>query len=234
MLTLRRAEDRGHANFGWLDTHHSFSFGQYYDPDHMGFGPLRVINDDRISGGQGFPTHPHRNMEIVTYVLDGALRHQDSIGTGSVIRAGDVQVMSAGRGIRHSEYNASSNDPVHLLQIWLLPEQEGLTPRYDQKTFSREDKRGQLRLIGSPGGRDGSLTVHSDADTYAAVLEDGDVVHHTLKPGRIGWLQVARGQATVNDLALNSGDGAAIRDGGPMRIAGAGEGAELLLFDMGP
>ncbi len=232
MLTLRKAEDRGHANFGWLDSHHSFSFGQYYDPEHMGFGPLRVINDDRIAAGQGFPTHPHRDMEIITYVLEGALRHQDSLGTGSVIRAGDVQAMSAGTGIRHSEYNASSTDPVHLLQIWVIPERKGLAPRYEQKTYSRDEKRGQLCLIGSRSGRDGSIVVHSDIDLYAALLGEGEVVRHTLEPGRTGWLQVARGRATINDQMLDAGDGVAIAESGTLKVAHVADEAEVLLFDM--
>ena len=171
MLTLRRAEERGRANLGWLDSRHSFSFGHYYDPEHMGFGPLRVINDDRVAPGGGFPTHPHGDMEIVSYVLEGGLAHKDSLGTGSVIRPGDVQRMSAGSGIRHSEFNASKTEPVHFLQIWIVPERQGLEPGYEQKTFSAEEKRGKLRLVGSRDGREGSVTIHQDVDLYATLLE---------------------------------------------------------------
>ena len=170
MLKIRRADERGRTDFGWLDSRHSFSFGHYYDPAHMGFGPLRVINDDRVTPGAGFPTHPHGNMEIVSYVLDGALAHKDSLGTGSVIRPGDVQRMSAGSGIRHSEFNASASEPVHFLQIWIVPETEGLAPSYEQKRFSAEEKRGKLRLVASRDGRDGSVTIHRDVDLYATLL----------------------------------------------------------------
>jgi redox-sensitive bicupin YhaK (pirin superfamily) len=172
-LTLRRAEDRGHADFGWLDSRHTFSFGEYFDPRHMGFGPLRVINDDRVAGGAGFPTHPHRDMDIISYVLEGALEHKDTLGNSSVIRPGEVQRMSAGTGIRHSEYNASDREPVHFLQIWIIPERQGLTPGYEQKSFPEVDKRDRLRLVASRDGRDGAITVHQDVDLYATLLSAG-------------------------------------------------------------
>ncbi len=231
MLTLRKAEERGHANFGWLDSRHSFSFGSYFDPKHMGFGPLRVINDDRVAGGGGFPTHPHADMEIVTYVLDGALEHKDSLGTGSVIRPGDVQRMSAGTGIRHSEFNASKTDPVHLLQIWIVPERKGLAPSYEQKAFAAADKRGKLRLVGSRDGRDGSVTIHRDVDLYATVLGERDTVAHELKVGRVAWVQVARGTATLNGEQLYPGDGVAVEEAGKLELAGTSD-AEVLVFDM--
>jgi redox-sensitive bicupin YhaK (pirin superfamily) len=231
MLTLRRAEERGRANFGWLDSRHSFSFGHYFDPKHMGFGPLRVINDDRVAGGGGFPTHPHADMEIISYVLEGALEHKDSLGTGSVVRPGDVQRMSAGSGVRHSEFNASRTDPVHFLQIWIVPETKSLEPSYEQKTFSDADKRGKLRLVGSRDGRDGSVTIHRDVDFYATVLGENDKVAHDLKPGRVAWLQVASGTATVNGEQLYPGDGVAIEEAGKLELSGTSD-AEILVFDM--
>ncbi|HWK37573.1 MAG TPA: pirin family protein [Hyphomicrobium sp.] len=231
MLTLRRAEERGRANFGWLDSRHSFSFGHYFDPKHMGFGPLRVINDDRVAGEGGFPTHPHADMEIITYVLDGGLEHRDSLGTGSVVRPGDVQRMSAGRGVRHSEFNASKTDPVHFLQIWIVPEKRGLEPGYEQKTFSDADKRGKLRLIGSRDGRDGSVTIHQDVDLYATVLADGETVRHELRDGRVAWVQVARGTATLNGEQLYPGDGVAVDDADKLELTGTSE-SEILVFDM--
>jgi len=233
MLTLRRAEERGRANFGWLDSRHSFSFGQYYDPRHMGFGPLRVINDDRVAGGGGFPTHPHSDMEIISYVLDGGLEHRDSLGTGSVIRPGDVQRMSAGTGIRHSEFNASETDPVHFLQIWIIPERKGIAPSYEQKTFADDEKRGKLRLVGSRTGRDGSVTIHADVDLYAGLLAGGDTVEHRFADGRIGWLHVARGRVTVDGQTLAAGDGLAIDRTASITLQGIdGETADVLLFDM--
>ena len=231
MLTLRRAEERGRADFGWLDSRHSFSFGSYFDDKHMGFGPLRVINDDRVAGGGGFPTHPHADMEIVTYVLEGALEHKDSLGTGSVVRPGDVQRMSAGSGIRHSEFNASQSDAVHLLQIWIVPEKRGLTPSYEQKTFSDDDKRGRLRLVGSRDGRDGSVTIHRDVDLYATVLGDNDTVSHELKTGRVAWVQVARGSARLNGEQLYPGDGVAVEAASTLALTGTSD-AEVLVFDM--
>jgi len=231
-LTVRKSEERGRANFGWLDSKHSFSFGHYHDPKHMGFGLLRVINDDRVAPGGGFPAHPHSDMEIISYVLEGALEHKDSIGTGSVIRPGDVQRMSAGSGIRHSEFNASKTEPVHFLQIWIIPERKGIEPGYEQKAFSDAEKRGRLRLIGSRAGRDGSVTIHQDVDFYAALLGEGDAVEHTIAAGRGGWVQVARGSVSLNGETLREGDGVAVSTSGQLRIAGLGE-AEVLLFDLG-
>jgi redox-sensitive bicupin YhaK (pirin superfamily) len=233
MLTLRRAEERGRANFGWLDSSHTFSFGHYFDPAHMGFGSLRVINDDRVVGGEGFPAHPHSDMEIVSYVLDGALEHKDSLGTGSVIRPGDVQRMSAGSGIRHSEFNASATEPVHFLQIWIIPEKKGLKPGYEQKSFSTAEKRGELRLVGSRDGRDGSVTIHQDVDLYATVLSDGEAVTHDLKSGRKAWVQVARGSASLNGKDLREGDGVAVDAAGALKLSGTAKDAEVLLFDLG-
>lgn len=230
-LTLRRSEDRGHADFGWLDSRHTFSFGRYIDRNHMGFGPLRVINDDRVAGGGGFPTHPHADMEIITYILDGALQHRDSLGTGSVIRPGDVQRMSAGTGIEHSEFNASKTDPVHLLQIWIVPETKGIAPSYEQKAFTQAEKRGQLRLVASRGGRDGSVSLHRDADMFATLLDAGQSVRHTLRDGRAAWVQVARGSVSLNGTRLEAGDGVAIEDAGELAFDGARD-AEVLVFDM--
>jgi quercetin 2,3-dioxygenase len=230
-LTVRKADERGVANFGWLDSRHSFSFGHYQDPRHMGFGALRVINDDRVAPGGGFPTHPHADMEIVSYVLEGALEHKDSIGTGSVIRPGDVQRMSAGTGIRHSEFNASTTQSVHFLQIWITPEQKGLQASYQQKAFSEAEKRGQLRLVGSRDGRDGSVTIHQDVDFFATILASGEAVQHKLRAGRGAWVQVARGAVTLNGLALQAGDGAAVTAAGPLRVDGDAD-AEVLLFDL--
>jgi len=232
MLTLRRAEDRGRASLGWLDSKHSFSFGHYYDPDHMGFGPLRVINDDRVAPGGGFPTHPHSNMEIISYVLEGALEHKDSLGTGSVIRPGDVQRMSAGTGIRHSEFNASTTEPVHFLQIWIIPEKMGLRPGYEQKSFGSEEKRGRFRLVGSRDGRDGSVTIHRDVDLLASVLDAGESATHVLGAGRIAWVQAARGSVDLNGHRLAAGDGAAIEVATTITVTGASKDAEILLFDM--
>ncbi len=232
-LTLRKSEERGRANFGWLDSKHSFSFGHYYDPKHMGFGPLRVINDDRVAPGGGFPEHPHSDMEIISYVLEGGLAHKDSLGTGSVIRPGDVQRMTAGSGIRHSEFNASKSDPVHFLQIWIIPERKGIAPGYEQRSFSEAEKRGQLRLVGSRDGRDGSVTIHQDVDLFATVLATGEGVSHEIRPGRGAWIQVARGTASVNGTEVREGDGVAVSRSGPLRLEGGAETAEVLLFDMG-
>jgi quercetin 2,3-dioxygenase len=231
-VTIRPARSRGHANLGWLDSHHSFSFGNYYDPDHMGFGLLRVINEDRVEPGAGFDTHGHRDMEILSVVLEGVLEHKDSIGTGSVIRPGDVQRMSAGSGIRHSEFNHSQREPVHFLQIWLLPGQTGLTPGYEQKSFADGEKRNRLRLIASPDGRDGSLTVHQDATVYASLLNQGEQAAHALSTGRKAWLQVARGILALNGEALSQGDGAAVENETVLTVTGRSEGAEFLLFDL--
>ena len=232
MLAIRPADDRGLANLGWLNSRHTFSFGHYYDPQFMGFGPLRVINEDRVKPSQGFGTHGHSDMEIISYVLDGALEHKDSLGTGSIIRPGDVQRMTAGTGVRHSEYNASDSDPVHFLQIWIIPEKDGLEPSYEQKTYSDEEKRGRLRLVGSRDGRDGSVTIHQDVDLFASVLAPGDKVSYELGDDRNGWLQVARGSVRLDDNELSAGDGVALK--GPRSLALEGvDDAEILLFDMG-
>jgi redox-sensitive bicupin YhaK (pirin superfamily) len=232
MLAIRPADERGLANFGWLDSRHTFSFGRYYDPQFMGFGPLRVINEDRVKPGQGFDTHGHNDMEIISYVLDGELEHKDSLGTGSIIRPGDVQRMTAGTGVRHSEFNASKEDPVHFLQIWILPERNGLEPSYEQKTFSDDEKRGRLRLVGSRDGRDGSVTIHQDVDLYAGLLASGDSVTYGLGEGRKGWLQVARGSVRVSDNTLSAGDGVALEGARSLALEGIDD-AEILLFDMG-
>ncbi len=231
MITIRNRDERGAVNMGWLNSKHSFSFGHYYDPAHMGFRALRVINDDRVIPGAGFPTHGHADMEIVSYVLDGALEHKDTLGTSSVIRPGDVQRMSAGSGIRHSEYNASKKDPVHFLQIWILPNEEGMVPGYEQKAFGREEKQGRLRLVGSRDGRDGSVTIHQDVDLYATLLDEGDSVTHELRPGRHAWVQVARGQVRLNGEVLKEGDGAAISNETALTLDGV-VSAEVLLFDL--
>ena len=233
MIALREAENRGTANFDWLLSKHSFSFGHYYDPKFMGFGPLRVINEDRVKPGAGFDTHGHENMEIISYVLDGALAHKDSIGTGSVIRPGEVQRMTAGTGIRHSEFNDSETDPVHFLQIWILPEEEGLTPSYEQTDFPVEDKRGRLRLVGSRDGRDGSVTIHQDVDLYAGLFDGEESASFDLRSGRVAWVQVARGNITVAGKDLRAGDGLAIDEAGAFEIS-KGEDAEILVFDMMP
>jgi redox-sensitive bicupin YhaK (pirin superfamily) len=232
MITLRPAAERGTDNLGWLDSRHTFSFGYYYDAKHMGFGPLRVINADRVRPGGGFDTHGHRDMEIISYVLEGALEHKDSIGTGSVIRPGDVQVMSAGTGIRHSEFNHSKTEPVHFLQIWVLPDREGIPPRYDQKTFGKSEKSGRLRLVGSPDGRDGSILIHQDVEIYDALLDSADSVKHQLRPGRKSWLQVVGGSVEVNGTPACAGDGLAIRDETLLTIKSRAEGSELLVFDL--
>jgi len=232
MIAIRPAEERGQAKLGWLDSRHSFSFGHYYDPKHMGFGPLRVINEDRVTPGAGFDTHGHRDMEIISYVLEGALEHKDSIGTGSVIRPGDVQRMSAGTGVRHSEFNHSADAPVHFLQIWLLPEREGLAPSYEQKNFPPTEKQGKLRLVVSPDGRDGSLTIHQDALIYAAVLDEGDKLSYSLNSGRKAWVQIVRGSLDLNGEWLRTGDGAAVDDVASLSLAAHSDDTEFLLFDL--
>jgi len=232
MITIRRADDRGHAELGWLDSRHTFSFGHYYDPAHMGFGPLRVINEDRVRPGGGFDTHGHKDMEIISYVLDGALAHKDSLGNGSEIRPGDVQRMSAGTGIRHSEFNASSDDPVHFLQIWILPETENMAPGYEQKAFPAAERQGRLRLVGARDGREGALTIHQDVDLYSGLLEPGDEIVHTMAPGRMAWVQVAGGAIEIGDETLAAGDGAAISEENGVAIRSAVR-SEILLFDMG-
>jgi len=231
MITLRKSEDRGHADHGWLDSRHSFSFADYYDREQMGFGPLRVVNEDRVQPGMGFGTHGHRDMEILTYVLDGALEHKDSMGTGSVIVPGDVQRMSAGRGVLHSEYNASRTAPVHFLQIWIEPGVTGIAPSYEQKRFAPDDLRGRLRLIASPDGRDGSVTIHQDATVYAALLDGDTSLRHELSTGRRAYVHVARGGAHVNDIALGAGDAAKLTAESAVIVA-RGAAAEVLLFDL--
>jgi redox-sensitive bicupin YhaK (pirin superfamily) len=232
MITVRPSAERGTDNLGWLDSRHTFSFGHYYDAKHMGFGPLRVINEDRVRPGAGFDTHGHRDMEIISYVLEGALEHKDSIGTGSVIRPGDVQVMSAGTGIRHSEFNHSKTEPVHFLQIWVLPDREGLSPRYDQKTFGKSEKSGRLRLVGSPDGRDGSILIHQDVAIYDVVLGSANSVKHQLKPGRKSWVQVVRGSVDVNGKAASAGDGVALVDEAGLTITAREDNSEILVFDL--
>jgi quercetin 2,3-dioxygenase len=232
MITLRKAQDRGHADHGWLDSHHTFSFADYHDPRHMGFGALRVINDDRVAPGQGFGTHGHRDMEIVSYVLDGALEHKDSMGTGSVIRPGDVQRMSAGTGVRHSEFNGSREEPVHFLQLWIVPEKQGLPPGYEQKHFSEAQKRGRLRTIASRDGRDGSVTIFQDASIHAGLFAKGESARHPLGPGRSAWVHVARGEVEVNGHLLSEGDGAALTGEKAVELAGT-KGGEVLVFDLG-
>ena len=232
MLAVRPADDRGLANFGWLNSRHTFSFGHYYDPQFMGFGPLRVINEDRVQPGRGFDTHGHSNMEIISYVLDGALEHKDSMGTGSVIRPGDVQRMSAGTGVRHSEFNASDSELVHFLQIWILPEKDGLQPSYEQKAVSDEEKRGRLRLVGSRDGREGSITIHQDVDLHAALLNGSDTASHEITEGRKGWVQVAKGSVLLNEAPLAAGDGVAVDGAQTITLSDASD-AEVLLFDMG-
>ena len=231
MMQLRKARDRGHANHGWLDSHHTFSFADYYDPAHMGFRALRVINEDRVAGGQGFGKHSHRDMEIISYVLEGGLEHKDSMGTGAVIRPGDVQRMSAGTGVTHSEFNASPRDTVHFLQIWLLPDKAGIRPSYEQKTFTVEDKAGRLRVVASPDGRESSVTIHTNATLYAGVFGAGETAEHALAPGRHAWVHVVRGTARVNGSEVSAGDAVGLSEERTVRIEGI-DAAELLVFDL--
>ena len=230
-IALRKAAERGHADHGWLDTWHTFSFSDYHDPRLMGFRALRVINEDFVAPGRGFPTHAHRDMEIITYVLEGALEHRDSLGTGSVIRPGEVQRMSAGTGVRHSEANPSASEPLHLLQIWIEPAKGGIEPGYEQKTFTDADKRGRLRLVASPEGGEGSVTIHQDARVYATVLGPGQQVVHSLAPGRHAWVHVARGALTLNGQHLTAGDGAAASKESSLTLIGE-QDAEALLCDL--
>lgn len=232
MITLRKAQDRGHAQHGWLDSWHTFSFGDYYDPKHMGFRSLRVINEDRVAPGKGFPTHSHRDMEILTYVLDGALQHRDSMGNGSVMKPGDVQRMTAGQGVGHSEFNASQTEPVHFLQIWILPERRNLEPGYEQKNFPNADLQGNLRVVASRDGADGSVLVHQDMKLLAGRFEAGETSQYALSPGRHAWLHVARGSVRVNGQELAAGDALSASDEATLSISGV-SGAELLLFDLG-
>jgi quercetin 2,3-dioxygenase len=231
MIAIRKSQERGHFDHGWLNTYFTFSFADYYDPQHVQFRTLRVLNDDRVAAGAGFPEHPHRDMEIVTYVLEGALEHRDSMGNGSVIRPGDVQYMSAGTGVTHSEFNASKSEPVHLLQIWMFPEKKGFQPAYDQKNFPREERQGKLRLVASPDGRNGSVTIRQDNKLYATVLSAGESVQHDLKPERHAYVQVARGSVKLNGTTLGEGDGAAISKEKTVELTGLKD-AEVLLFDL--
>ena len=237
MITIRPGNARGVAKLDWLDSRHTFSFGHYYDPRHMGFGPLRVINEDRVRAGAGFATHGHQDMEIITYVLEGAIEHRDSLGTGSVIRPGDVQRMTAGTGIHHSEFNHSRTRPLHFLQIWIVPETQGIEPEYEQRAYSEAERRNRLRLIGSRDGREGSVTVHQDADVFASLLEAGGKLVHPLRPDRKAWVQVARGAVRIDGVSLSAGDGAAVAGQQEIIIEAdtdtADEGAEILLFDLG-
>lgn len=231
MITVRPASERGHGKHGWLDTHHTFSFNDYYDPSHVGFRVLRVINEDRVQAGQGFGTHGHRDMEIISYVLEGALGHRDSLGNGSVLRPGEFQCMTAGTGIRHSEFNPSESEPVHFYQIWLLPKQKGLPPTYDQRAFPEEERRDKLRVVASPDGRHGSLTIHQDAEVLLTSLAVGERVSHQLAPGRHAWLQVLRGAAQLNGVSLAAGDGAAVSDESSLTVCGTAS-CEAMLFDL--
>jgi redox-sensitive bicupin YhaK (pirin superfamily) len=231
MIEIRKSEERGRAHHGWLQSQHSFSFADYYDPRHQGFGPLRVINEDRVAAGAGFGTHGHRDMEIISYVLDGALEHKDSMGTGSVLHYGDVQRMSAGSGVRHSEFNGSKTEQVHFLQIWIQPNVEGIPPSYEEKHFPLEEKQGKLRLVASGDGREGSVLIHQDASLYAAVLDGDDRVEHALQPGRLGYVHVIRGSVDVNGVTLKGGDALKLADEDRVTIGNA-EAAELLLFDL--
>jgi redox-sensitive bicupin YhaK (pirin superfamily) len=232
MITVRLSAERGHLNHGWLDTYHTFSFGEYRDPAHVHFRALRVMNEDRVAAGQGFGTHPHSDMEIVTYVLEGALEHKDSMGNGEVLRPGEFQRMSAGTGITHSEFNPSRDEPVHLYQIWLFPEAKGIEPSYEQKRFDEAERRNRLRLVASRDAADGSLLIHQDARIYLATLEDGEQVTHELADRRHAWLQVLRGAVTLNGQELATGDGAAVSDERMLTIAATKGAAEVMLFDL--
>lgn len=231
MLTLRRSAERGHANHGWLDSFHTFSFANYYDPTHMGFGALRVINDDRIAAGRGFGTHGHRDMEIITYVLDGAIAHKDSMGSGSTIQPGNVQRMSAGRGVMHSEFNPRADKETHMLQIWIEPNVTGIAPEYEEKAFTDAQKRGRLQAVVSGDGVDGSMTIHQDVRLYAGLFDGDESATLELAPGRRAWVHVARGSLTVNGVALAAGDAAAISDETRVALSG-GDNAEVLVFDL--
>jgi redox-sensitive bicupin YhaK (pirin superfamily) len=231
MITIRRARERGHFDHGWLNTYHTFSFDQYYDPRYMGFRTLRVINEDFVAGGRGFPKHGHSDMEIITYILEGALKHEDSMGNGSVIRPGDVQRMTAGTGVRHSEQNASADEQVHLLQIWILPHTVGLEPGYEQKAFSEDERRGRLKLIASEDGGEGSVVVHQDVKLFASIIPAGEQVEHSMDQKRYAWIQVARGAISVNGEKAEQGDGAIVVGESSLQI-NAEENAEVLLFDL--
>lgn len=230
-MLIRRANERGFADHGWLRSFHTFSFADYYAPAHMGFRSLRVINEDRVQGGKGFGTHPHRDMEIISYVLSGGLQHKDSMGTGSVIRPGDVQRMSAGTGVTHSEFNASPTEGVHFLQIWIMPDTRGIAPSYEQKHFTEAERQGRLKLVASKDAREGSLAIHQDASLYAGLLGAGERVTHDLPSGRYAWLHVARGKVEVGGIELSAGDAAAFEQGGEIAVVGR-EASEVLLFDL--
>jgi redox-sensitive bicupin YhaK (pirin superfamily) len=231
MITVRRASERGQGQYGWLDTRHTFSFNNYHDPRHTSFRVLRVMNEDWIAPGQGFGTHGHRDMEIVTYVLEGALAHKDSLGNGSVLRPGEFQRMTAGTGIEHSEFNPSESEPVHLYQIWLFPKSRGLAPSYDQRAFADDQRQGKLRVVASPDGRDGSLTIHQDAEVFLTTLDVGNQVTHQLAPGRHGWIQVLRGAVSLQDMSLSAGDGAAVSDESLVTLVAA-QSSEVMVFDL--
>ncbi|HEV2970673.1 MAG TPA: pirin family protein [Pirellulales bacterium] len=231
MIRIRKSLDRGHADHGWLNTYHTFSFADYYDPAQMGFRSLRVINEDRVQPGMGFGAHGHRDMEIVTYVLEGAIEHKDSLGNGSILRRGEFQRMSAGSGVQHSEFNPSAAEPIHFYQIWLLPKTKGIEPSYEQRFFPDEEKRGKLRLVASPDGADVSLTIHQDAKVYLSTLVPGDSVAHAIAPGRHAWLQALRGSVTVNGIPLETSDGLAASDEPGLAIVGK-QPAEIMLFDL--
>ncbi len=233
MFEIRKSTDRGHANHGWLDSYHSFSFGEYYDAQHMGFGPLRVINEDRVNAGGGFGTHGHRDMEIISYVLDGELAHKDSMGTGSVIRPGDVQRMSAGSGVRHSEFNHAKDQTTHFLQIWIQPNVTGIPPSYEEKNFTAEEKRGRLRLIASSDGEDGSVLIHQDAKLYAGLFDGAEAASLAIAAGRLAYVHVARGTVTANGVELKNGDALKLSDVATVDISG-GKQAEVLVFDLAP
>jgi quercetin 2,3-dioxygenase len=230
-MLIRRANERGFADHGWLRSYHTFSFADYYAPAHMGFRSLRVINEDRVEGGKGFGTHPHRDMEIISYVLSGGLQHKDSMGTGSVIRPGDVQRMSAGTGVTHSEFNASPNDTVHFMQIWILPDTRGIAPSYEQKYFSEAERQGRLKLVASKDAREGAVAIHQDASLFASLLAPGERVAHNLAQGRYAWLHVARGKVEVAGVELSAGDAGAFEQGGEIAVV-AREPSEVLLFDL--
>jgi redox-sensitive bicupin YhaK (pirin superfamily) len=231
MIALRRAEERGHFDHGWLSTYHTFSFADYYDPAHMGFQGLRVINEDRVQPGKGFGTHPHRDMEIISYVLEGGLEHRDSMGNGSVIRPGEIQRLSAGTGITHSEFNVSNDEMVHFLQIWLLPTQRGIAPGYEQKVIDRSEQSGRLRLVASPDGKDGSVVIHADARVYGGLFENGTKAELAIPQGHHAWVHIARGKARINGSALSAGDGAAMSDEPSVKVEGV-DASEVLVFDL--
>ncbi len=232
MIVLRKSRERGHAEHGWLESFHTFSFANYYDPKHRGFGTLRVLNEDRVEPGHGFPAHSHRDAEILSYVIEGALEHKDSLGSGSVIRPGDVQRMSAGRGVTHSEYNHSKSERVHFLQIWILPQSQGIEPSYEQKHFAIEGRTGKLLLVASGDGRAGAIKIHQDVDVYATILGGGEQLTHEIGPGRAAWLQVVRGQLQANGVTVSEGDGASLRDEPSISLTASGP-SEALLFDLG-